>query len=144
MPQDGLTVGNDLSISIVTQYGPLHLKKGTVFNMTPIVTTRNVLCIVDRIPIHLRFFEGWQGSFTFARDGYEMDNYQARIEAAYFSGEVDIGSTIIQTIKEPDNSITKWLYEQVFFSLEEPGEYRQNQEVQGRVMAYASRKQRIV
>jgi hypothetical protein len=143
MSQGGLTVGNDLSVNIITQFGLLKLKKGTIFNATPVVTTRNVLPIIDKLPIHLRFPQGWQGTITFARDGKEMDAYWARVEAAYFAGEVDIGSTIIQTIKEPDGSTSRWLYSKVFFSLEDPGEYRQDQEVTGRVMFYASTKEEV-
>lgn len=127
MPQSGFTVGQDFSMVCMFpfQTEPQTFPDGTLFEASPMTSEVDVVRISGAIT-PLSFQLGWKGTITQDRNGNTLDAIWARIEAGYYSGEDIVGSTIQTTVKEPDGSVSKYLFTDVQYILQDSGSYKGN------------------
>lgn len=145
MPQGGFTVGQDFSMvcTFPFQTEPETFKDGTMFESSPITSEVDVIRISGSIT-PLNFQLGWKGTITQDRDGSGLDDIWDRMEAGYYSGEDLTGSTIQITIKEPDGSVSKYLYTDVQYVLQDAGSYKGNDKVTQTLTWRAARRTKLV
>ncbi|MFX8844608.1 hypothetical protein ABTM93_19195, partial [Acinetobacter baumannii] len=83
MPNNGFSVGRDVSLAIVTSAGPLRLSLITNFNSKPLTKEQSIKGL-DGITRFVRFPDGWQGGFDVERQDSTVDDYFGQLEANYF------------------------------------------------------------
>ncbi len=142
MPINGLSVGRDISLDIITPQGPLRLNKITKFTSKPEMVDEKIKPI-NAAPIHLRFPDGWSGSLEIERDSDTLDRYFAQIEDNYFVGLSETACTITETIIEPRDAISQYRYEGVLLKLEDAGEWEDAKSVKQKVSFVASRRKKV-
>lgn len=124
MPIGGFNTGRDVTLTIVTpQAGPIQISLITGFSAKPITSTESPLGIDSRVR-HIRYWKGWQGSFTVERRDSTLDDYFALVESNYWAGQSETGASITQLIQEAAGNITQWRYPGVILSYDDAGEWR--------------------
>lgn len=145
MPQSGFTIGQDFSMVVMFpfQTEPQTFPDGTLFEASTITSEVDVVRISGAVT-PLVFQLGWKGTITQDRDGDNLDSLWARIESGYYSGEDIVGGTIQTSVKEPDGSVSKYLFTDVQFILQDSGAYKGNDVVAQTVTWRAGRREKIV
>jgi hypothetical protein len=142
MPINGLSVGRDIALDIITPQGPLRLNKITKFTSKPEMVDQKVKPI-NSAPIHVRFPDGWTGSFEIERDGSTLDNYFSQIEDNYYVGLSETPCTITETIVEPGDGISQYRYESVLLKLDDAGDWEDAKTVKQKLNFVASRRKQV-
>jgi hypothetical protein len=142
MPINGLSVGRDITLDLITPHGPLRLNTITKFTRKPEVVNEKIKPI-NRAPIHLRFPDGWSGSFEIERDSDMLDRYFAQVEDNYYLGLNETPCTITETIIEPNEAISQYRYEVVLLKLEDAGEWEDAKSVKQKLSFVASRRKKV-
>lgn len=88
----------------------------------------------------IQYKNGWSGSFEIARQGADFDNYWANQESRYYNGLFSANTSIMQTVKEPDGSITQWQFINVTLMYDDAGTWEHGHEVRQRVSFFAERR----
>jgi hypothetical protein len=122
MPLNGFTIGRDLSVNIQTPNGPLNLALVTKFTAKPDITDVKVKGLDGRTR-HLRFPDGWSGSFEVERQDSTLDDYFASEEANFYAGLDLAPSTITETITEASGVVSQYQFVGVIFKLEDAGDF---------------------
>ena len=143
MPQNGISIGRDIALNVVTSKGPISLGIVTGFKSKQDTTESRVKGI-DGISRHLRFFDGWSGSFDVERTGATVDNYFTQLEADYYAGLNEGPVTITETITEPDGSLSQFRHTGVYLRLEDNGSYSGDSSVKQSIGFKSSRKLKLV
>ena len=143
MPINGLSVGRDIALDLITAQGPLSLGAITKFSSKPEVVDEKIKPL-NGSPIHLRFPEGWTGSFEIERSGDSLDRYFAQTEDDYYLGIDETACLLTETIIEPNKTISQYRYEGVLLKLEEAGDWEEAKSVKQKLSFVASRRKRIV
>lgn len=143
MPQNGYSIGKDITLTVMTSAGQLQINKITGFKSKQ-ETTKNKVKRLDGITDTLRFFDGWSGSFDVERSDSVVEDYFIQLEANYFAGVAEQPATIMETVKNPDGSISQYLYQKVILSLEDAGDWKGDATVKIRVGFDAARKVTVV
>ncbi|ADE12136.1 hypothetical protein [Sideroxydans lithotrophicus] len=143
MPQNGYSIGRDVSLAVTTSNGPLTINKITGFN-TKQETSKQKVKRLDGVTDTLRFFDGWSGSFEVERADSLVEDYFVQLEANYFAGISEIPATILETISNPDGSTSQYRYEHVIMSLDDAGDWKGDASVKIKVSFEASRKKTVV
>ena len=140
MPMNGLNIGRDITLSIVTpEAGVLNLPVLMDYEPKPKVKEDMVIPLNgDNIP--LQFIEGWTGDFTVERSNGAIDSYWALVEANYFNGVPQQGATITETITNPDASTNIFRYESVLLKPESMGSWKGDTDVPVKMSFQASRR----
>lgn len=63
---------------------------------------------LDGITDHVRFFDGWSGSFDIERQDATLDNYFAQLEANYYAGINESPAQIYETIQEANGAVSQF------------------------------------
>ncbi|CCD29932.1 conserved hypothetical protein [Candidatus Glomeribacter gigasporarum BEG34] len=142
MPINGLSVGRDITLDLITPNGPLRLNVITKFTSKPDVVDEKIKPL-NRAPIHLRFPDGWSGSFEIERDSDALDRHFARAEDDYYLGVNESPCTITETIIEPNDAISQYRYEGVLLKLEDAGEWEDTKSVKQKLSFVASRRKKV-
>lgn len=143
MPQNGLSVGKDQVLDVVTPSGPLRL--GLLTNFTKQQdTTEQRIKGKDGISRHLRFFDGWSGTFEIERQDSLVENYFVQLEANYYAGLSEGPVTITETITEPDGSLSQYRYVGVVLKLSNAGGWSGDATVKQSLSWMASRCVKVV
>ncbi|MBB1630312.1 hypothetical protein [Cupriavidus sp. UME77] len=142
MPQQGLSVGRDTTLVIQTPTGPLPIPKLTSFRKKQ-DTTQERVKLITGLSQHLRFFDGWSGSFGINRAGPEIESYFDQLETDYYSGINEQPCQIYETVSEPSGAISQWRYDGVVLSLDDGGEAAGDASVKLSLTFMASRRKRI-
>lgn len=121
MPQNGYSVGRDVTLVLQTSTGPLSIPKITNFTRKQDATVERVKRI-DGITETLRFFDGWSGSLQAKRNGPEIDRYFGTLEDNYYSGLTEVPAQIFETVQEPNGAISQFRYDGVMLTLENAGD----------------------
>lgn len=143
MPVNGFNVGKDVSLDINGQNGPLRPSLITKFNkkqLTKEITVKGL----DGISRHIRFPDGWSGSFDFERQDSTLDDYFATVEDNYYAGINEQAITITETIQEVSGAITQWRYLGVMLKYDDGGEFAGDQTVKQKVSWVASRRVKVM
>lgn len=125
MPQNGKSMGRDLSIIINTQNGVLKITPDLIGSYTrdPMSDVKSWLPITG-IEEDVVIPKKWGGSIELIRKGPVIDLFWANFEAAYYNGVSIQPSSMIETIEEPDGSTSQWNYINVILRLTKGGDWR--------------------
>lgn len=143
MPQNGYSVGRDISLNVMTPNGQLVINKITGFNSKQ-ETSKQKVKRLDGITDSLRFFDGWNGSFDVERSDSIVEDYFIQLEANYFAGLNEQPATIMETITNPDGSVSQYRYERVILSLDDAGSWKGDSSVKIKVSFEAARKKQVI
>lgn len=142
MALNGFTVGRDLSLDITGANGPLRFTLITGFQSKPDTTDEKVKGL-DGITQHVRFPEGWSGSFELNRQDDTIDTYFAQLEANYYAGQSEYPVTITETISEADGSVSQYRYLQVLLKLDDAGSWKGDATVKQKLTFVAARRIKV-
>ena len=140
MSQNGFSLGRDVTLAIILPSGSaLSLGKVTKFTAKQDTTDQKIKGL-DGVTDHLRFYEGWSGSFDMERRGPELDAYFAQLEANYYGGNDEPPATIQQTIVEPDGQVSQFRFERVLLKYDDSGDFAGDKSVHQKISFFASRR----
>jgi len=142
MPINSYTVGRDLSLDIIGPNGPLSFSQITGFTSKPDITDQKIKGL-DGITRHLRFPDGWSGSFDIERQNSVLDDYWAQLEANYYAGLNELPVTITETIQEVNGSISQYRYLQVLLTIDDAGSYKGDASVHQKMRFVAARRVKV-
>ena len=142
MPLNSYTVGRDLSLDITGPNGPLVLNQIVGFMSKPDITDQKIKGM-DGITRHLRFPDGWSGSFEIERQDSTVDDYWSQLEANYYAGLNELPVTITETVQEVNGSISQYRYLQVLLTIEDAGSYKGDASVHQKVRFVAARRVKV-
>lgn len=143
MPQNGYSIGRDITLNVTTADGPLPITGITSFKSKQ-ETTEETVKQIDGTVDRLRFIEGWTGTFMVERKDATIDQYFCQIEADYFAGVQEGEVTITETITEVNGSISQFRYRKVLLKLDDAGAWEGDKSVKRTVSFVASRKIQLV
>ena len=143
MPQNGYSVGRDISLNVMTPSGQLVINRITGFDCKQ-ETSKTKVKRLDGINDSLRFFEGWSGSFSVERADSIVEDYFVQLEENYYAGINEQPATILETITNPDGSTSQYRYERVILSLDDAGNWQGDATVKIKVSFEAARKRQVL
>lgn len=138
MPQGNYSIGRDIGLTIVTSDGPLTLNTITSFKSKSDDSVQK-LVLISGITDHLRFFQGWSGSFDIERASAVLDQYFALTEDRYFRGIRERYASITETIQEVNGSISQFRYPGTILSFSDAGDFAGDKSVK-QSMSFVSRR----
>lgn len=144
MPMNNFSIGRDVTLDIAGQDGKI-----VSFNL---ITQFDAKQLTGKVTIHgmdgsVRFLEipeGWDGTISVTRGDRSLDDFIATLEENYYAGKNVLGSSITETINEPNGGISQWRYEGVMFKLDDAGSWKGNGDVAQKLSWCAGRKRRVV
>ena len=140
MPQQGYSIGRDITLALILPDGSsLRLGKITKFNAKPDLSGQKIKGI-DGQTDHLRFYEGWTGSFDIERRGGDLDAYFAAAERNYYAGADEPPATLQQTVNEPNGQVSQFRFERVLLKYDDAGDWQGDKSVSQKVSFEASRR----
>ncbi|HHW4679815.1 MAG TPA: hypothetical protein ACQGQH_10420 [Xylella sp.] len=140
MSQNGYSLGRDVTLAIILPDGrSLNMGKVTRFTSKQ-DTTDQKLKGIDGIVDHLRFYEGWSGSFESECRGPELDVYFATLESNFYAGADEPPATLQQTILEPNGQVSQYRYERVLLKYDDAGDWSGDKSVHQKISFVASRR----
>lgn len=142
MPMNGFSVGRDVSLIIVTASGPLVLSLITGFQSKPdIVDVKSKG--LDGITRHVRFPDGWSGSFNIDRQDSTVDDWWSQLEDNYYIGLNEQPATITQTIQEVNGAVTQYRYLQVLLKPDDAGQWAGDSLVRQHLSFVSARRRKV-
>lgn len=136
------SIGRDCQIVVMGPFGRIDISHVTGFESRQLTAAIRVDRI-DGSQLAAELPKGWDGHFDIERGSSAVDDFIARIEAAYISnGPVPTG-TLYQYVQESDGSTSTYQYEGAVFKLAQAGQWRGDQSVKQRLDFFASRRKRI-
>lgn len=142
MSLNGYSVGKDIALDIIGAQGPLRFSQIISFMSKPDTTDQKIKGL-DGITRHLRFPDGWSGSFEIERQDSTVDDYFSQIEANYYAGLNEIPVTITETITEVNGSVSQYRYLQVILVLEDAGNFKGDASVHQKVRFMSARRVKV-
>lgn len=142
MPMNSYSVGRDVSLVIVGANGPLAFSQITGFQSKPDITDKKVKGL-DGVTRHLRFPDGWSGTFDIERQDSTLDDYFAQVEANYYAGVNEQPVSITQTIREVNGSITQYRYMNVLLTPDDAGSWKGDDSVKQKLKFVAERRIKV-
>jgi hypothetical protein len=114
----------------------------TGFNAKQLTSTESPKGL-DGLVRHVRFFNGWSGSFTLDRRDSTLDDYFSLLESNYWGGANEGSASITETIQESAGNVTQWLYTGVLLMYDDAGDYRGDSTVKQSMSFLASQRIKI-
>ena len=142
MALNGYSIGRDIALDIIGPQGPLRFNQIISFMSKPDTTDQKIKGL-DGITRHLRFPDGWSGSFEIERQDSTVDDYFTQVEANYYAGLNEIPVTITETIIEVNGSVSQYRYLQVILVLEDAGMYKGDASVHQKVRFMSARRVKV-
>lgn len=142
MPINGFSVGRDITLTIVTANGPLNLNLITGFQSSP-ETAETKVKGLDGVTRHVRFWDGWRGSFNVERADSKVDDYFALLESNYYAGVSEQPATITETVTEVSGAVTQWRFLNVLLKLDDAGAWAGDQTVKQKLSFVSSQRLKI-
>lgn len=121
MPQGQFNVGRDVTLRVATTVGILDLSNLTSFKSKMDDTVQKIV-LVNGKTRHLRFIQGWSGSFDLERGSSQIDAYFSLLELNQKLGVREPTASITETIQEVDGSVSQFRYRGVILSYPDSGE----------------------
>lgn len=141
MPINSFSVGKDVSLNINTPLGAVKFSLITKFQSKMDNTEKRIKGI-DGVTRIVRFPDGWSGSFEIERQDSTADDYFSQVEANYYAGQNEQPCTILETIAEPNGSITQYQYQGVMLKFDDGGEWMGDSTVKQKISFMASQRQK--
>ena len=142
MPQNGFSVGRDISLDIIGPNGPLQLSLITDFSRRPVTTDQKVKGL-DGITRHVRFPDGWAGKLSIERQDSTLDDYFAQLEDNFYNGLSESPLTITETITEVSGAVSQYRYVGVLLTFEDAGDWKGDSTVKQSVGFVAARRVKV-
>lgn len=142
MPVNQFSVGRDVSLTVVTSYGPLKFAGLTDFMADPMTTDLKSKAI-DGTPRFGFIPDGWKGSFKLDRIDPTVDSWWAQVEADYYAGKNIPTATIAEIITEADGSVSEYRYTGVVLRLEKAGDWGGDKKVEQSVVFEAAKRVKV-
>jgi hypothetical protein len=139
MPNQGFTVGRDITTTIAISSGTLQPAGITSFTKKQDVTQKKVK-LINGITKNLTFPDGWSGQFVMSRMDSSIDDYIAASEASYFAGADSDSITITETIVEASGAVSQYQYTGVTVNLENGGNAAGDTEIEQTLSWVAERR----
>jgi hypothetical protein len=144
MPQGQFNLGRDIGLTIFTpQAGPLTLNTIKSFKSKSDDNVQKII-LINGITDHLRFFQGWSGSFDIERANAVLDQYFALLESNYFLGIPEAAASITETIQEVNGTVSQYRYPGVILSFSDAGDYTGDKSVSQSLSFVSRRRIQIV
>ena len=143
MPVNSLSVGRDLTFSLVGPYGVVTLSGVTDYATKPMFTDLKHKGL-DGVVRHGQIPDGWELSIKLERKDPTLDRLFARLEADYYAGVNVQGGTLVETIAEKDGSVSQYRYEGVVMKYDGGGDYKGDGFVPLGLTLMAARRIRVV
>jgi hypothetical protein len=140
MSQNGYTLGRDNTIAVILPDGTT-LQMGKIINWTAKqdVSDQKIKGM-DGVTDHLKFYEGWSGSFSIERRGPDLDNYFAKLESNYYAGVDEPPAIMQQTITEPNGQVSQFRFERVILKYDDAGDFSGDKSVHQKVSFLATKR----
>jgi hypothetical protein len=137
-------VGKDYQLSISTPSGPLVLPITTEsFSSKPVWGNIKAVTI-DGVSREEPIPAGHEGTFNLDRSGSGIENFFAQAEANYYNGSNNAYTArILETISNPDGSLTQYRYDGCRIWLTEAGEASGDKQVKQVISWFASKKVQV-
>ncbi len=142
MPSNTFSVGRDCQLVVMGPFGRVDLSHVTGFESRQLTAPIRVDRI-DGSQLAAELPKGWDGTFEIERGSSIVDDFIARIEAAYMNGSAVPTGTLYQYVQETDGSTSTYQYQAVVFKLTQAGQWRGDQSVKQRLDFFASRRTRV-
>jgi hypothetical protein len=142
MPLNGYSTGRDITLNINTGAGILRVAGITAFRRKQ-ETTELKIRRLDAVIDHVRFFDGWTGSFTVERRDPTLDRYFNQLEADAYAGITEAETTISETISEQNGAVSQYRYRKVLLKFDDAGEWRGDSNVKMNLAFLATRRMTI-
>ena len=136
------SVGRDCQLVVMGAYGRIDLSHVTGFESRQMTAAVRV----DRIDGTLLAAElpkGWEGAFELERGSSAVDDFIAKVEAAFYAGTKVASGTLYQYVTESDGSTSTYQYDGVVFKLAQAGSWRGDAPVKQRLEFFASTRRRV-
>lgn len=138
-----MNIGRDVAIDVVLASGTvLRLGNVTMFDAKPRIKKLNSLGIdgINRTGV---IPEGWDIRLEVDRQDRQIDDWWAQYEADYYAGRTVQSLTVIETIDEPDGTVSVWRYEGCAFHFDDAGAWKSDAYVKMKLAGEAARKIRV-
>lgn len=142
MPVNGYSVGRDVTLVITTPVGTLRVNQITGFQSKPDMTDQKIKRI-DGVTDHVRFPDGWSGSFDVERQDDTLDSYFAQVEDNYYAGQNELPCQITETIQEANGKTSQYRYTGVLLKLDDAGSWAGDKSVKQKLSFVASRRLKV-
>lgn len=142
MPMNSYSVGRDISLCIVAANGPLVLNQITGFQSKPDTTDKKIKGL-DGVTRHLRFPDGWSGTFDIERQDNALGDYWAQVEDGYYAGRNERPVSITETVQEVNGSVSQYRYVNVLLTPDDMGSWKGDESVKQKVKFVAERRIRV-
>ena len=142
MASNMFSVGRDCQLVVMGPFGRIDLTHVTGFESRQLTQAVRV----DRIDgqqLAAELPKGWDGSFEIERGSAAVDDFIARIEAAYQAGQQTGTGSLYQYVSESDGSTSTYQFDGVTFKLTHAGAWRGDQSVRQQLAFFASSRRRI-
>jgi hypothetical protein len=142
LPLNSFSIGRDVTLTIVSNVGPLNLNLITGFQSKQDTIEQKVKGL-DGVTRFLRFFDAWSGTFTLERQDSTLDDYFSQLEANYYQGLTEFPVSITETIQENSGALSQYRYMNVMLKYDDAGEFRGDQTVKQSLSFVAHRRVKI-
>jgi hypothetical protein len=136
------SVGRDCQLVVMGAFGRIDLAHVTGFESRQMTAAVRV----DRIDGTLLAAElpkGWEGAFDLERGSSAVDDFVAKVEAAFYAGNQVAPGTLYQYVSETDGSTSTYQYSGVVFKLAQAGAWKGDAPVKQRLEFFASTRTRV-
>lgn len=142
MPLNGYSVGRDWTVTVQLATGPLTLNKLLKFDSKQDATDVRVKRL-DGITDHVRFFDGWTGSFEVERADSTVDNLFALLEANYYLGINETPAQIYETVAEVNGAVSQFRFDGCMLTYDDAGQKAGDATVKQKITFKASRRVKV-
>ena len=142
MASNTFSVGRDCQLVLMGPYGRIDLTHVTGFEARQLTAPVRVDRI-DGTQLAAELPKGWEGHFEMERGGPAVDDFAARVEAAYNAGQSVGAGTLYQYVTEADGSLSTYQFDGAVFKLAHAGSWKGDQSVKQRLEFFASGRRRI-
>lgn len=142
MPQNGYSLGRDVSIDIIGPYGPIRIDKIMSFNSKPKINKQEIVPLNGQTD-ELMTPKGWTGDIDVERTDATLDDFWARWEDDYFNGVPQPPTTITETIQETSGGVSVYRYENVVLILADGGKKEGEKTIRQKMDFTARRRKKV-
>lgn len=142
MASNVFSVGRDCQLVVMGPYGRIDLTHVTGFEARQITAPVRVDRI-DGTQLAAELPKGWEGHFELERGGSAVDDFTAKVEAAFNAGTQVSPGTLYQYVSESDGSVSTYQFDGVVFKLASSGAWKGDQSVKQRLEFFGGSRRRI-
>jgi hypothetical protein len=142
MSVNTFSVGRDCQLVVMGPYGRIDLSHVTGFESRQMPAAVRVDRI-DGTQLAAELPKGWEGAFELERGSSAVDDFIARMEAAFHAGTQAGTGTLYQYVSETDGSTSTYQYDGVVFRLSQAGHWRGDAPVKQRLEFFAAARRRV-